>query len=585
MAVTYGELRYCKPERGHRVGTWAIDAQPHLVIRLKRVFPRVRTGADGTLLIADNLEVARDLDWVNGRWPLAMDRATKRALNARCRAHRASERAVAAILSGEHVDHGTDFKVAAEPTRPYQQPVLDMITTMKRVLVTDDLGLGKTHESALTLRNPGALPALVVAPTHLPMQWQAQLNTIWPDLRVHIAKKGTPYDFAKYGGAPDVLIMNYAKLAGWRHELAGQIRTLILDEAQDLRRGQHTDKGAAAAHIAAQALYVVGTTATPVINYAGEVHSILDIISPGALGTRDEFLREWGGSSWVTSSGDQQATVANPRALSIHLRASGLMIGRTRDEVGRELPYGQPVKVPHVIDADTSILQEQSGDAVELAKLILARTTDQTTRWRTSGELDTLLRQATGIAKAPFVAAFVKALLDTEERVVLWGWHHAVYDLWRQALTEFNPAFYTGQESPAQKHAALTSFTAGQSRVLIMSLRSGSGIDGLQHHCKVGVFGELDWSPKMHDQALGRLARDGQEHEVVGYYLMADHGADPKIAEVLNIKQQQAAPIENPNVAPLAALPDAGTRMRDLAVDLLRQNGIDPAEFTSALAS
>lgn len=573
--ATYGTVTYAPPTGNARVGRWEITAAPHVTIRIKRIFPRVQASRTGTVYIVDTPEVARDLEWLCERWPLDMDPASAAALEAGAKQHRDSEKAVQAIMSGERVD-APGVRIAAQETRDYQQPVIDLISVMKRVLVTDDLGLGKTHEGALTLRNPDALPALVVTLTHLPPQWESQMKTIWPDLKVHVARKASPYDFGKYGGEPDVLIMNYAKIAGWRHHLAGQVRTVIFDEAQELRRGANSEKGMAAAHLAAEASYCVGLTATPIYNYGGEIHSILDIISPGSLGARDEFLREWGGASWTSATGDQHATVADPKALSTYLRDSGLMIGRTRAQVGRELPFGDPEKIPHVIEADTKVLDQMSGDAIEMARLILAQTTDASTRWRTSGELDLRLRQATGIAKAPFVANFVKALLESQDRVVLWGWHHAVYDIWRERLAAFNPVFFTGQESPTQKQAAYDAFASGRSRVLIMSLRSGAGLDGLQEHCSVGVFGELDWSPKVHDQALGRLARDGQENQVVGYYLMANHGADPKIAEVLDLKHQQAAPFEDPNAAAVKALPQAQQRMRELALDLLRQHGITP---------
>lgn len=579
-ATTYGTLAYQPPELGRRIGHWEVTPAPHVAIRIKRIFPRVQSTRTGTIIIADNPEVARDLEWLCGRWPLDMDAGTAAALEAGAKVHRDNEQAVHAILSGHRTDTA-GLREAAQATRDYQQTVVDLISVTKRLLVTDALGLGKTHEGLLAFRNPDSLPALVVTLTHLPPQWEEQVRTIWPDLKVHVARKGSPYDFARFGGEPDVLIMNYAKIAGWRHHLSGQVRTVIFDEVQELRRGSQAVKGLAAAHLSANATYSIGLTATPIYNYGGELHAIIDILSPGALGSREEFLREWGGASWMSSSGDQHATVADPKALSVYLRDSGLMVGRTRAEVGRSLPYGDPVKVPHVVEADTAVLDKMSGNAVEMARMILAQTTDATTRWRTSGELDLRMRQATGIAKAPFVANFVAALLQSQQRVVLWGWHHACYQIWRERLDQFRPVFYTGNESPRQKRSAFDEFTRGRSRVLVMSLRAGAGLDGLQDYCSVGVFGELDWSPKVHDQALGRLARDGQENEVVGYYLMANHGADPKIAEVLNLKRQQAAPIEDPSADACAALPDSRRRVRELAADLLRQHGIDPEHATA----
>jgi hypothetical protein len=82
-----------------------------------------------------------------------------------------------------------------------------------------------------------------------------------------------------------------------------------------------------------------------------------------------------------------------------------------------------------------------------------------------------------------------------------------------------------------------------------MSLRAGSGLDGLQQVCKVGVFGELDWSPGIHDQCEGRYHRDGQTEPSVSYFLVSDVGSDPvdvsdrmrKLAKSVLSKRRKAA--------------------------------------------
>lgn len=51
------------------------------------------------------------------------------------------------------------------------------------------------------------------------------------------------------------------------------------------------------------------------------------------------------------------------------------------------------------------------------------------------------------------------------------------------------------------------------------------------------MFGELDWSPGVHDQCIGRLDRDGQIKQISAYYLLADSGSDPIISDVLGIKK------------------------------------------------
>ena len=86
--------------------------------------------------------------------------------------------------------------------------------------------------------------------------------------------------------------MNYAKLAKWQHDLKGVVRTVIFDEVQELRR-EESERYKAAATIAGAATYRVGLSGTPIYNYGGEIHNVIDVLRPGALGSRQEFAREW----------------------------------------------------------------------------------------------------------------------------------------------------------------------------------------------------------------------------------------------------------------------------------------------------
>lgn len=135
-------------------------------------------------------------------------------------------------------------------------------------------------------------------------------------------------------------------------------------------------------------------------------------------------------------------------------------------------------------------------------------------------------------------------ILQSERKLVLFGWHRDVYDIWLTALADYNPVMYTGTESPKQKAEAEDAFVNGDARILIMSLRSGAGVDGLQLATNIVVFGELDWSPAVHEQGIGRVRRDGMDDAPpVAYFLHTDEGSDPAILQTLNIKRNQAEPI------------------------------------------
>jgi hypothetical protein len=558
-------------------GQWVLTLEPAVRMRARRTLGKVALTRSIDVTITDTTEVCRDLEWFMQRWPLeAADALSEERLRTRAEVHATQERKIGAILSGTQERLHLPTAPLKTP-RDYQLVAVDLLRASKSLLITDEVGLGKTFTGLLNLVHGDALPAVIVPPTHLPKRWLTELSDAFPWLTVEVAKKRTPSAAVAAGHLADVTIVPYSKLDGWAGYLEGGINTVVFDEVQELRNGIATVKGAAAALISEKAEYVMGLTATPVYNYGGEIWNIFDILAPDALGSREEFTREWGAGA----AGRNGLMVGDPAALGSYLREAGVMLGRTRKEVGRELP--KTIKVPMLIDSATTALDSISGDVEALARLILDDTATPQEKLQASGEISWKLRHATGVDKAPFVAEFVRLLLESEEKIVLFGWHRDVYDIWMDKLADFHPLLYTGSESPTQKSNAEDAFTKPydpedptQSRILMMSLRSGAGVDGLQKVARVAVFGELDWSPATHEQAIGRLRRDGMgEDPPVAYFLNSAEGSDPIIMDVLQVKRQQAEPLVSTDGKLLGNATNEPNRARRLAENLL---GITPTQ-------
>lgn len=565
MTRTYGTYAYIATGTQWTGGkpTWQLQVEPAVAVRAKRIFAKARATVAGTVNMFATDETAHDLTWMMQRWPLLpADERSEQQLTEATSRHEAREALIGDVIAGSAPHAAFTFEPAKTP-RDYQRTAVDMLRASTRLLLTDEVGLGKTFTGLLALAHDDALPAVVVPPTHLPSRWVTELRDAFPTLTFEVAKTTKVSASFEAGDRPDVLIVPYSRLAGWAQHLQGWAQTVIFDEIQDLRRGTQTVKGTAAASITRDARYAMGLTATPIYNYGGEVWNLMNILAPGALGSSDEFMREWGSSAWSS-----HVKVGNPAALGSYLREQGLMLGRTRKEVGRELP--QTIKVPQFIDADEHVLDAVAGDAAAMARLILSDTASTQEKFRAAGELDWKLRETTGIAKAPYVAEFVRLLLESEQKVVLFGWHRAVYEVWNDMLAEYQPVMYTGTESSTQKEAAYDAFVHGDSRILIMSLRSGAGVDGLQLASRTAVFGELDWSPQVHEQAIGRLRRDGMADEPpVAYFLNSTEGSDPALMEALQIKRNQAEPLISPDGKLFTnAVQDTG-RARALAKQIL----------------
>lgn len=529
---------------------WEIHARPDVAIRVRRLFPRAQSG---TIRLLATPEVSRDLEWLCERYSFSVEPLGE--LERRSAIHREAEVTTARVLAGEL---GERIELALPP-RDYQAQAARLAQATGGTLCGDDVGLGKTVTSICMLVDPRARPALVVTLTHLPTQWAREIERFAPSLSVFVVKGGEPHSLAgkgRDGGVPDVIIINYHKLARWADHLAGVVRGIVFDEVQELRH-HDSNKYCAAQLIADKALIRMGLSATPIYNYGGEIHSVLDILRPGALGTREEFWREW------CVEGGRKARLRDPKAFGTYLRTNGLMIRRTRADVARELP--PLTTIVHEAESDKRVMREAFVSAAAFARALLSRETAFEERGRAARELDWRLRLATGRAKAEYVAAFVRLLLEAGESVVLFGWHREVYAKWLEILKDFNPLLYTGSESIPQKNAARDAFLGGETKLLIMSLRAGAGLDGLQAVCSTVVFGELDWSPGVHEQCTGRIFRDGQALPVMAYYLVSDDGSDPVLVDVLGVKTQQIASLRDPDAEQVLETRGRDDALREIA--------------------
>lgn len=524
-------------------GKWHIQGEPHLLMRAKRVFARIWAGEHGVVTLKNTDEICRDITWFLDRFPMDLSPGDKRILR------RGSDRHIETMATLDQlIDQnytGREFKMGLPP-RDYQKLAASILLERGFLLLADELGTGKTVSALAALTDKRTLPAIVVTLTGtMPMQWQSMTWRFMPSLTTHVVTKGTPYELPKIKGkGPDVVIINYHKMNGWAETLAAYGKSIIFDECQELRRAE-SNKYSAAVHVARQMKFRLGCSATPIFNLGGEIWNVVNVLQEDALGTWEEFLREWcyGDRGYA----GRAPAVRDPKALGSYLKSEHIMLRRTRKDIGRELP--PLTKVPQYIESDESAINSVADSAAQLAKIILSN--EKTAGWdrmKASEEFSQVMRQATGVAKAPYVADFVRMIVDgDDEPVVVFAWHRAVYDILLSKLTELAPAMYTGTESAGKKQEALDRFLKGETKVLLMSLRSGVGVDGLQHICRTAVFAELDWTPGVHDQCIGRVFRDGQKEPVTAVFLVAERGADPVMAETLGLKTAQLEGIRDPD--------------------------------------
>lgn len=531
-------------------GRWVLsEVEPHVCIKLKNTFPSIPKYAIAPFDVPCTDEYAADLSWFFERYPFEGSPKDIQKLKALKKSYEKRTNEMDSIITGTGKVSNPELKENMV-ARNYQLIAAAIHAKSKRMLLGDDIGLGKTLSAILTLLSGNKVPALIVVQTHLTKQWQEEIER-FTHLTTHIIKGTKPYDLPE----SNVYILKYSCLTGWIDTLSNsQIRSIIFDEIQELRRSE-SNKYLSAVALTGKIDYCLGLSATPVYNYGEEIFNIMNVIQQNCLGSREEFLREWGGGYR-----GQKRLIKDPAALGSYLRERHLLLRRTRTEVGRELPVLN--KIVHTVGYNEEDVLESEELARQLSMKVLSGSFVE--RGQAARELDILIRHQTGVSKAKEVAAYVKILLENNEPVLLAGWHRDVYSIWKKELEEYNPVFYTGSESDKEKLEAKQKFISGQTNLFIISLRSGIGLDGLQHRCRTVVIGELDWSPQVHNQVVGRVDRDGQLQQVSVIYLVSEYGSDPLIIDLLGLKSSQSHGILNPLSQPVDSNSD-DTRIKQLA--------------------
>ncbi|MCE5342010.1 MAG: DEAD/DEAH box helicase, partial [Eubacteriales bacterium] len=305
-------------------------------------------------------------------------------------------------------------------------------------------------------------------------------------------------------------------------------RYVVFDEIQELRHSG-TEKYSAASLLAEQAERVVGLSGTPIYNRGAEIWNVVNTLDFHFLGDYESFTREW-----CYGYGNQ--IVAKPEVLGEYLRAEGILLRRTKQDVLFDLPPKR--RLVMTIDSDDTLYRKLMLPITDkLTQLKHDPELNAAQRALLSMEVEQGERQATGLAKSPYVAQFVRALLDGGEKVLLFAHHHQVMDTYRRELHTFSPAFITGRETGAQKEQSVERFMAGRTDLCCLSLRAASGLNLQRATCV--VFGELDWSPAVHSQAEDRAHRMGQTDSILCYYLVSQGGSDQDIQDALGLKVSQ----------------------------------------------
>jgi superfamily II DNA or RNA helicase len=441
-----------------------------------------------------------------------------------------------------------------EPHRYQLEAVRRVLRVLRgRALLADEVGLGKTVEAIIALREYQlrgmARRALVVVPAPLVGQW---LDELWSKAGVAArAAEGPAFRDDPEGllGGEGVVVASLAAARSARLAPLFQGREwdlVVVDEAHHVKNratlGWKLVDGL-------RSRFLLLLTATPVETELEEIYNLVTLLKPGQLSTPAAFRKEY-------------VDAKNPTSPKNRERLRGLladvMVRNTRARSGLRLPprFVTTVAVDPLdeeralYDAVVAHFREHAGEpAARLASATLLLEAGSSPRALAA----TLGRMAEGRKQRAGFARGLGALVEAAARVTTTRKAEAlasiaraepgkllVFTKYRETLAfveqvlraEGVPtvAFHGGLGADA-KRQALEAFRGG-ARAMVATDVGGEG-QNLQFCSRLVNF-DLPWNPMLIEQRIGRLHRMGQTDEVRVWNLCARGSAEERLLDVLD---------------------------------------------------
>ena len=439
--------------------------------------------------------------------------------------------------------------------RPWQiEPALAATAGAQRILLADEVGLGKTIQAALIVSELTARGlaqrVLVLTPPSLRAQWAAEL---WDKFRMaatvldHASLSATiaalPVGVNPWMAAPVIVSsIDLVKRPEVRTALDQvPLDILIVDEAHHITPG--TDRGAVVADLAARTMWVVLSTATP---HSGDEDAYQFLQTIGSLGDAQPLVTYRRATADVHAAAARRthllgvmptpaerelldATLAYCRLLwraptgragvalvaSVIARRAASSAAAARSTLERRLalldgsvlPAAQAV-LPWDEDAD----DDESDD--RLAVPGLPSQVEEITWLK---RLIDLARVAEPLSSK--VRIIRRLLRRTDEHVIVFSeYRDVVREVAVQIADLSSAAVIHGGVATSIRRDLIRAFTEGRVRVLITTDAAGEGLN-LQAACRLVVNLELPWNPLRLEQRVGRVDRIGQRRTVHAIHL------------------------------------------------------------------
>lgn len=413
--------------------------------------------------------------------------------------------------------------IDSERVRPYQWVAPNMFIAggQNRLLLGDEMGLGKSLQALLCVLAGQYQQTLIVCPSVVKKNWANEVEK-WTDLVPTIIQGRTgAYEIG------DVTIINYDLLHYRLDSLCHDgYQCIIFDECHNMK-SQKAKRSKAAIQLARWPTIegVICMSGTPILNRPEEIFTTLNMLKPSTF--PDYFLFgkkycaaihngygwDFGGASNIEESEDGITVPLN------HL-LKDIMLRRTMDDHRLNEQMPELIETILEIDVDRKTYDESYNTLM-----------DQLEYHRTTGSgaippglllnILTELRHAAGLAKVEAASKWALEYANTGKPLVIFAHHKDVVDGLAGTIANncsARVANITGSTPDSERQRIIEAFQAGKIQFLVCStlaMKEGVNLDAAD----TTLFVERQWVPAHEKQAAARVRRMTQEsgvcHKVV----------------------------------------------------------------------
>ena len=402
-------------------------------------------------------------------------------------------------------------------------------------ILADDMGLGKTLQTIAFLSSQvqADTSVLILAPSGLIYNWADEFQKFAPDLDVAVVHGLKSHRESILAENHQIYVTSYATFrqdSEIYRDLSFDF--LFLDEAQVMKNAQTKIAQSLRRFVVPSVFALSGT---PIENHLGELWSIFQIVLPGLLPAKKEFMK---------LSTERVAQFIKP-----------FVMRRRKEEVLTELP--------DLIEVVYKNELEDQQKAIYLAQLQqmqerLGQVSDSEFQ-RNRVEILTGLMRLRQICDTP--ALFMEdyqgesgkldslrdllvQIAEGGHRVLIFSQFRGMLDRIEQELPDLGlTSFKITGSTPSQERQEMTkAFNQGERDVFLISLKAG-GVGLNLTGADTVILVDLWWNPAVESQAIGRAHRMGQEQAVEVYRLVTRGTIEEKIQELQEKKKNLVSEI------------------------------------------